>query len=137
MPTAEHAQRTTETDPCCDLLRPRDYTWCGIRLGRRRFGTIGAKDGRPGRDGQRITKCERPYDRRYDRHGAKAAGQRDERRVGPRAHAAHLAGSHAFLGVVHRADLTGQQARAALFVVPAMATFWQQNATGAAATFAI
>ncbi len=100
---------------CCGFATTRG---AGSGAGRRRFGTVGAKDGRPGRDARRITKCESAYDRRYDRHGAKAAGQRDERRVGPRAHAAHLAGSHAFLGVVHRADLTGQQARAAFFVVP-------------------
>ena len=51
------------------------------------------------------------------RHDAEAAGQADERGIRRRAGAAHLARTHAFLGVMHRADLTGQQARAALLLL--------------------
>jgi hypothetical protein len=66
---------------------------------------------------RQITKFESVYERRRDRHRAKAAGKGDNRRVAARADAAHLAGALAFLGVVHRTDLTGQQARAAFLLV--------------------
>jgi hypothetical protein len=66
---------------------------------------------------RQIPKFESVYECRRTRHGAEAAGKRDDGGVSPGADPAHLAGALAFLGVVHRADLSGQQTRAALLVV--------------------
>jgi hypothetical protein len=70
------------------------------------------------REARQIPKFESVYERRRTRHRAKAAGERDDGGVSPGADTAHLAGALAFLGMVHRADLPGQQTRAAFLVVP-------------------
>ena len=76
-----------------------------------------ARDRRFDNRGQRITSFESVYDGRRRRQQADDAGERDERGVGMRAGVAHLACWLAFAPVVHRTDLSGEQTRAALFVV--------------------
>jgi hypothetical protein len=69
------------------------------------------------RQARQIPKFESAYERRRGRHRAQAAGEGDDGGVGPCANAAHLAGALALFGVVHGADLSWQQARAAFLVV--------------------
>src|SRR3954447_4945553 len=88
-----------------------------LRAWRGRVGAGGTKDRGPQREAREITRHENIYGHRRARQRTEAARKRDKRGIGPGADRAHLAGALAFFCMMHRADLTGEQARAALFVV--------------------
>src|SRR5262249_973472 len=105
------AAAATQTDGSTQSVRLAVATRrAGSEARRRRFGAFAAEERRRLCERLQHTRIESTYHRRRPGNGAEAAGQRHERGISAGTRAAHLARSLAFLGVMHRADLTRQQA---------------------------